>query len=57
MHLILALIIAWFSLWMCYAIRHQIKLYGWSMWRVLVVAAVNFFACPVCMVIAIFKGE
>jgi hypothetical protein len=44
-------------LWACYAVRRQVKLHGWSWWRVPLVAAVNFAACPLCIVIATARGE
>jgi hypothetical protein len=44
-------------LWGAYAIRRQIRLYGWSWWRVPLVAAVNTALWPLCMVIAIIRGE
>jgi len=44
-------------LWACYAVRRQIKLHGWSYWRVPIVAVVNLTACPLCIVIATVRGE
>lgn len=43
-------------LWACYAVRRQIKLHGWSWWRVPLVAVVNFVACPLYMVIATVRA-
>jgi len=44
-------------LWGAYAVRRQVKLHGWSKWRIPLVAILNIFFCPFCMIWAIVKGE
>lgn len=44
-------------LWGLYAVRRQVKLHGWSWWRVPLVGMLNAAFCPICMVFAIVRGE
>lgn len=43
-------------LWSAFAVRQQIEWYGWTWWRLLLVAVLNFVACPLCMIFAIVRG-
>ena len=42
-------------LWSCFAVRMQLRLHGWSWWRVPFVAVLNFAACPLCVIMATFR--
>lgn len=43
------------SLWACYAVKQQEKLYGGSLPKYVLVFILNFVFCPIAMTIAIIK--
>jgi len=44
-------------LWGSYAVRRQVKINGWDFKKVLIVWIINTIFWPICMVVAIVRGE